>query len=121
MGTQRTLVPVVFAAVSGAALWVAASVVTGRREPWDASIYWSVFYPLALLVCGLLGYLYPGYRSRSPFVLFAFQFLAMCALDRELGSLWPLGMVLFAVLALPGVIVSRLGARLGTRLGRDVA
>ncbi|MGE5169698.1 MAG: hypothetical protein ACM3JC_04915 [Rudaea sp.] len=116
MSRQRALIPAVFAAVAGAVLWLAASLLTDRREPWDASIYWSVFYPLALLICGLLGYLYPDHRSRWPFVLFVFQFLAMCVRDRELGSLWPLGLGLFAFLALPGVVASRLGARVGTHL-----
>ena len=121
MSTQRTFVPAVLAAVAGAALWFAASVLTDRREPWDAPIYWSFFYPLTLLVCGLLGFLYPQHRSRWPFVLFAFQFLAMCVGNRELGNLRPLGLALFAVLALPGVIVSRLGARLRAYVNREVA
>ena len=121
MSTPRPLLPAVLAAVAGTALWFAASVLTDRREPWDAPSYWSVFYPLALLMCGVLGYLDPQHRSRWPFVLFAFQFLAMCVGNRELGSLWPLGLALFAVLALPGVIVSRLGARLRAYVNGEVA
>ena len=121
MSTPRPLLPAVLAAVAGTALWFAASVLTDRREPWDAPSYWSVFYPLALLMCGVLGYLDPQHRSRWPFVLFAFQFVAMCVGNRELGSLWPLGLALFAVLALPGVIVSRLGARLRAYVNGEVA
>ncbi|HXU66744.1 MAG TPA: hypothetical protein VN707_05245 [Casimicrobiaceae bacterium] len=46
-------------------------------------------------------------------ILFAAQFVTMCLLAREAGSLWPLGLALFGVLALPGVVVSRMAARRG--------
>jgi hypothetical protein len=107
-GRQATLV----AAVAGLVLWFGASLITGRREAWDAGIYWSLFYPLALAASGLLGYFHPQRAWRWPFILFGFEFVAMCIRNGELGSLWPLGLVLFAGLALPGVVVARLGARL---------
>jgi hypothetical protein len=107
--------PALLAAGSGALLWLVATLVTGRREAWDASSYWTLFYPLALVVSAWLGYRFPIRSWRWPLILFAAQFVTMCVLAREVGSLWPLGLLLFGVLALPGVAISRIAAR---RAGR---
>jgi hypothetical protein len=43
--------------------------------------------------------------------LFAGQFVAMVIRSDELGGLWPLGLVLFGVLALPAIVAARIAAR----------
>jgi len=103
------------AAVVGAALWVAVSMMSGRGEAWDSSAYWALAYPLAILVSALLGYFYPERTWRWPLVLFAAQFVAMVVRSSELGGLWPLGLVMFGILSLPAVLAARLAARLGRR------
>lgn len=100
--------------VIGVALWLATSLLTGKREAWDASAYWAVAYPVALVACGLLGYRYPERPWRWVLLLFEAQFIAMCFRNGELGSAWPLGIVLFAVIALPGMLAARLGSRYGS-------
>jgi len=45
---------------AGAVIWLAATLVSGRREAWDASSYWTSFYPLALAASAWLGYRYPN-------------------------------------------------------------
>lgn len=102
------------AAGVGFALWFAASMLSGRREPWDGSAYWAIAYPLAIATCGLLGYWYPERPWRWALVLFLAQFIAMCVRNGELGNLWPLGMALFVVLAVPGVIAAKVAARFDT-------
>jgi hypothetical protein len=121
MTARRALVPYLVAVVVGAALWVTASMLTGRREPWDASAYWAVAYPLAILASAVLGYFYPERPWRWPLALFAAQFVSMCVLNGELGNLWPLGLVLFAVLALPAVLAAALAARLVDRSREGVS
>ena len=113
MTMRRVIVPVAIAVVVGAALWFAASALTGKREAWDASAYWAVAYPVAIVGCAILGYFYPERPWRWAVVLFESQFLAMCVRNGELGSLWPMGMVMFAVIALPGVAAATFAARLG--------
>lgn len=115
MTTRRELAPYLVAVVVGAALWFATSMLTGRREPWDAPAYWAVAYPLAILASAVIGYFYPARSWRWPLALFAAQFFAMCVLNRELGNLWPLGLVLFAALALPAVLAATLAARRASR------
>jgi hypothetical protein len=96
-------------------LWFWASLASGRREPWDAAAYWSLAYPAAILVAGILGYLFPARPWRWSLTLFLAQFAAMCIRNGELGNLWPLGLALFAVLSLPAVALGQGGAWLRGR------
>jgi hypothetical protein len=114
MASRSTVNAVATAAVVGVALWFVSSLLTNKREPWDASVYWALAYPLAILTCALLGYRYPERPWRWSLVLFEAQFVAMCVRNGELGNLWPLGMLLFAVVALPGIVAAKVAARFST-------
>lgn len=115
MNERKSIAPVIIALTVGLVLWLATSLLTGKGEAWDASVYWVVAYPLAILACAFLGYSYPDRPWRWALVLFQAQFLAMCLRNGELGSLWPLGMALFGVIALPGIVAAKLASRLGHR------
>jgi hypothetical protein len=103
--------PAVTALVLGIASWLLASIATGRREPWDAAAYWTLVYPLSLLAAGWLGWRWPDRPARWALALFAGQFVGMWLRNGEIGNLSPLGLVLFGVLALPAVLLSRWAAR----------
>ncbi len=109
--------PLAIAVIVGAALWLAASILTGKREPWDAQLYWVAAYPLSLVACWLLGYAFPHRAWLWALALFQGQFIGMAVRNGELGGLWPLGMVLFAVIALPGIALAAWGARRGAPRG----
>jgi hypothetical protein len=115
MTATKTSVPACAAAAIGAALWYAASLLTGKREPWDAATYWIIAYPLAIITCAVLGYSYPEHPRRWALILFEAQFLAMCVRNGELGNLWPMGMALFGIIALPGVLAARIASRFNSR------
>lgn len=95
---------------AGAALWLLAHLLTGRREAWDSTWYWIVFYPAAIVAAAAIGHRFPQRPWRWALLVFLGQFLAQRAIDREFGSLWPLGLVLFAVMSLPAVLVATLAA-----------
>jgi hypothetical protein len=109
----RSIVAATLAGVAGAVLWFAAAFASGRREPWDAPFYWMIAFPASLAVCAGLGYRHPDRPWRWALLLFQGQFVAMCIGNGEVGSLAPLGMLLFALLSLPGMLAARIGARLG--------
>jgi hypothetical protein len=109
--SRRIASPVAGAVVVGTALWFAASAASGKREPWDASVYWVVAYPVAIAVSAFLGCLFPDRPWRWALVLFEAQFVAMCIRNGELGNLWPIGMLMFAVVALPAMLAAALAAR----------
>ena len=99
----------------GMVLWWGASLLSGRREAWDGPVYWTLAYPLALAACAGLGYARPERPWRWALLLFEGQFVAMCVRNGELGNLWPLGMAVFTVVALPGVAAAQVAARLRMR------
>lgn len=107
--------PALMATIIGIALWFFAALMSGKREAWDASVYWTFFYPIALIVSASLGYLYPERPWRWVLWLFLGQFLGMCLRNGELGSLFPLGLIMFGVLALPGVLAANFATRFRRR------
>src|SRR5688572_7660593 len=40
------------AIIGGALLWLAATLISGKREAWDSSLYWTVAYPLSIVLAG---------------------------------------------------------------------
>lgn len=97
------------AAGSGVALWLAVMLVSGRREAWDSPLYWMAAYPAGIAVAGVRGYLAPERPWRWPLALMAAQAVTMAVAASSFGLL-PLGLIMFGILALPGVGVSALAA-----------
>ena len=104
----------IIAFVGGAAIWIGISAATGRREAWDSGIYFSLGMPLACLLAFVLGIVEPARSWRWGVAPFAGQFLAML-LTQGVGNLLPLGVLVFAVLAIPAVIAARVGAAVARR------
>lgn len=102
------------AALAGAGLWLATSWLSGRREAWDAPMYWSVAYPAAILISGILGYLAADQAWRWGLIIMLAQAVTMALVSSSFGLL-PLGLIMFAVLAVPPMLVARFGAGLRAR------
>jgi hypothetical protein len=103
MTTPSSGKPYAIAACTGALLWMAGSWTSGEREAWDSGSYWAIFYPAAIGACAALGYMFPERPWRWCLALFAAQFATMALLSGEIGSLAPLGFVLFGILAVPAI------------------
>ncbi len=112
---RSTIPPVVIAAAAGIVLWLATSFAAGGREAWDAPGYWTVAYPVAIAICAVLGYLHPQRPGLWALVLFESQLVGMWIGSGEIGGLWPLGMLVLAAIALPGVAAAVLASRLRRR------
>jgi peptidoglycan/LPS O-acetylase OafA/YrhL len=119
MSVQRSIVPLTIAAVAGMVLWISASFISGKKEAWDAGVYWTVAYPVAIVLSGLLGLFYPKGAWRWPLALFVFQFVGMVVRSGELGNLWPLGLLLFVVLSVPGILAAMGATWLRARFARE--
>lgn len=98
----------------GLLLWTLTSFFGHRREPWDASAYWTIAYPGAILLCAALGALYPQKPWRWAVTIIFSQLVVMIAGGSDF-SLLPLGLVLLALLSLPAIAASALAARLRER------
>lgn len=118
MRGRDSLLAHILSAMAGLTLWAVTAVVTGKREPWDASLYWTVSYPLAVIGSALLGFLFPERAWRWAAMLMLMQFVVMAAMGSGLGLL-PLGLIVLAVLAAPAALAGVLAARLrrGTLFG----
>jgi hypothetical protein len=116
---SKQTTPLTIALVAGIVLWFMASFITGQREPWDSSTYWWLIYPVAVAACGYLGYRYPARAWLSAFILFMAQFVGMVIRNGELGNLWPLGLALFAIMAIPGMVVAALAARVARKAAQE--
>lgn len=119
MGPSRTaacyVTAVITGLVSSLGVLLLAGVLSGglpealRREAWDTDLYWLIGLPLCYLVAGVLGYLGPERIWRWPLAMMATQGLVMLLFSRSGFSLLPLGLILFAILALPGIVTAWIG------------
>ncbi len=107
------------AVASGALLWVATTALSGRREAWDSPLYWTVAYPAAVVIAGVLGALAPDRAWRWGLAIMLVQALTLAAATSSFGLL-PLGLIMFAVLAVPPVGAAVGGAALRRRRERPL-
>ena len=86
----------------------------GRRRVLGAA------YPAAVVAAALLGYsMTSGGGAGPPFC--SLRSFSRCAFATATRNLWPLGIAMFAILAVPAVIAARLAARFGPRSARGDA
>lgn len=104
------------AAAAGALLWVAASVLSGRTEAWDSSLYWLAAYPVGIVVSGFAGFMRADRAWRWGLTLMLAQAITLASMTFSFGLL-PLGLIVFGVLAVPTMLAARLGAWIRGRLG----
>lgn len=95
---------------SGAALWLGTVALSGRGEAWDSPLYWSIAYPLCIGLAGVLGYAEPSRPWRWALAVMLVQPVVMILTSGSSFGLLPLGLILFAILALPAIAGARIGA-----------
>ncbi len=113
------VIPIAIAIVAGILAWDLVRLIGGRREAWDDPSYWVIGYPLMLVAAGMLGLGFPERPWRWAVVIVATQ--AVWALFLGLATdgsvnLFPLGLAMFAVLALPCIAAAYAGQWLARRL-----
>lgn len=110
--SRPDIVPVGIAVVAGVLSWDLVRLFGDRREAWDDPKYWLIGYPLMLAAAFMLGLGFPDRPWRWAVAIVTAQavwaiFLALAA--DEAVSLLPLGMLTFALLALPCVLSAYIG------------
>jgi len=95
----------------GVCLELGVHFATGRREAWDSALFWTVGLPAAAIASLAIGYFSRGKAWRSTIVVAPSQVLVMMIRGGEPGNLWPLTLVLSAVLSAPFVIAAFIGSR----------
>lgn len=90
------------AAVAGCVLWILAVTIGDRDEAWDSPVYWTVSYPLAIVIAGAIAWRLPEKPWRWGAAIM-FSQAAVLAITSGGFGLLPLGLVLFAFLAIPPI------------------
>jgi hypothetical protein len=101
--------------LTGIVLELGIHAVSGRREAWDSPQYWSLGLPLAAAVALLVGLFSRGTAWRWAALIVPSQVTTMMVRSGEISGLWPLAMVLAAVLGMPFVLAAFVGSKLRGR------
>ena len=104
------------AITGGAILWLVTRAVSGRNEAWDSSLYWTAAYPFTIVLAGILGYSAPSKPWRWALAVMLVQAVVLAITASGFGLL-PLGLIMFAILALPPIGAALIMA--GMRKRRD--
>jgi hypothetical protein len=98
-------------AVAGAIGWITISQVTGRREAWDAEVYFGLFLPLIATIIAWIAFFAPRRAWRWAFVPFAAQ-AVVAFVQNPTANLLPLGLIVFGVFGLLCLVPALVGAGL---------
>ena len=102
-------------ALGGMAVWIVITSATGRREAWDSSYFWSVGAPVMLAMNAAAGFLEPRRLRLKGIISVSLQPAAMMIKTGEIGSMFPLGLLVFLVLGL----LCSLGGSAGALVKRE--
>jgi len=97
--------------LTGVALELGVHALSGRREAWDAAQFWTIGLPLACLASAVIGRLARGRDWIWTLSIAPSQVFTMMVRNGELGGLWPLTLILSAILSAPFVAAAFVGAR----------
>lgn len=103
------------ALLAGALYWQLVSIVTGAAEPWDDGAYWWLWYPLALLMCAVMGFFFRERSWLASTMLIVAQLPVLWA-NSDVGPLIMAGLLLTIALVVPAVTVSSASALIVMRL-----
>jgi hypothetical protein len=107
----RTRTTILLAIVTGVSLELGVHALSGRREAWDSSEYWTIGLPIAVCISIALGFLSRRSDWLWTAVIMPSQVMTMLVRSGEVGSLWPLALILSSVFSAPFVGASFLGSR----------
>lgn len=102
------------AILGGSLLWLLGMLLGGRSEAWDSPVYWTVCYPAAFLLAVAISWQIPERAWRWGLAIMLAQAVVLAATAGDF-SLLPLGLILFAILALPLIGAANVTARLCRR------
>ncbi len=97
--------PYVISFITGLAVCLVITLMSGRREAWDAPAYFTIGIPVMCLVVFVLGYRFPQRAWRWALCMAVGQSVAM-VLGGGSASLWPLAIIAMTVVSLPQFIVA---------------
>ncbi|HBA59795.1 MAG TPA: hypothetical protein DCZ92_03040 [Elusimicrobia bacterium] len=86
--------------LGGLAVWVLITALTHKREAWDSGLFWSMGVPAILLMNAIAGFLEPERIVLKGIISVSLQPVAMTVKAGEIGSMFPMGLIVFVILGL---------------------
>ncbi len=102
---DNSVPPYVISFITGLAVCQVITLMSGRKEAWDAPAYFTIGIPVMCLVVFALGYRFPQRAWRWALCMAVGQSVAM-VLGGGSASLWPLAIIAMTVVSLPQFIVA---------------
>ncbi len=111
MANKREKIVLASLILLGLGVWLGICLATGKREAWDAGMTFVLSLPVLYLASGFAGYAAPRKPWRWGLAAFAAQPVLLMIQNPSAGLL-PIGLILFGILSVPGILCAYIGARL---------
>ena len=102
---DNNVLPYVISFIAGLAICLFITVTSGRKEAWDAPIYFTIGIPVMCLAIFAISYKFPQRAWRWALSMARGQSVAM-VLGGGSASLWPLAIIAMTVVSLPQFIAA---------------
>lgn len=106
---NNNVLPYVISFIAGLAVCLVITLMSGRKEAWDAPAYFTIGIPVMCLVIFALGYWFPQRAWRWVLCMAFGQSVAM-VLGGGSASLWPLAIIAMTVVSVPQFIVAMIAS-----------
>lgn len=112
------VLPLAIAVVAGVLSWDLVRLLGERGEAWNDPDYWLVAFPLMLFTAVLLGLAFRDRPWRWVAAMLGAQaaWALLLSVIADEASLFPLGLLMFALLAVPCLAAAYAGRMLGERV-----
>jgi len=97
-------------AIVGALIWFIATYVANGREPWDSNYFGTIVIPAMLVINLVAGFFDPERIVLKGIISISLQPIIMILVAGEIGSMFPLGvllLVMFGVMYSGGGVVGK--------------
>ena len=101
--------PFVLSTVAGFAICFAITLITGKKEAWDAGLYFYAGIPIMCVIAFALGFKFPVKAWRWALGIALGQSIAMVIGGGSL-SLWPLSIIAMTIVSAPQLVAALLGS-----------
>ena len=96
---MRKALILMITAITGLAIWFGVTAVSGEKEAWDSSLYFSRGIPAMLLTSAIAGFIEPKLSRTVGFAVVSLQPIALFISVGKVGPMVPLGLIAFGVVA----------------------
>lgn len=111
---DNSALPYAVSFVAGLAVCLSITLVSGRKEAWDAPVYFSIGVPVMCVVIFAISYRFAQRTWRWALSMAVGQSVAIM-MGGGSASLWPLAIIAMTVVSLPQFVVAMIAGRIAKK------